>query len=65
MCNQRLKCFQGLNRTFKTNGSWFDLMLCGGLRHNCPNQIIGQNVSLHFFAHEFRSLAAKEFHLHG
>ncbi len=40
----RLKGFQRLQRTFEADGARFNLVPCGGLRHEGANQVVRQDL---------------------
>ena len=52
--NHRLKGFERLDRSLKADGTWLDTMFGGSLCHDCPDQIVGQNMRPEFLPNELR-----------
>jgi hypothetical protein len=62
--NERLKRLQCLKGAFEAGRSWFDVVLHGGLRHDRPDEIVGEDVRQDFYVNKLGCLASQDIHLH-
>jgi len=62
--NERLERFECLQSPFEADRARLGFVFGCGLRHDCPDQIVGEQVRPDFFVNEFGCFAAQDVHLH-
>ena len=60
---ERLECFQRLDRTLKADRSRLNAVLGRRLSHNGADEVVSQNVSPELLPHQVWCLATQDIHL--
>ncbi len=63
--DERLKRFECLQGSFETYRSRLDIVLHGGLRHDRPDEIVGEDVRPDLFVNKLGRFASQDIQLHG